>query len=175
MHTKHQGDGGAPSHWAVVNSRPQQEHIAVDNLQRQAFDVYCPMVRRQLRHSRRVRDVLRPLFPGYLFAQVNPEVHHWRPLLSTLGVRTVVRSGDQLSLIDDAFIQSLKNREVDGIIARPARPYSIGEEVCMAGGAFDGLVATIIDMDEGDRLTVLMNLLNRPVKVKIEKRHVSPV
>jgi len=30
-------------------------------------------------------------------------------------------------------------------------------------------------MDEKDRLTVLMNLLNRPVKVKIEERQISPI
>jgi transcriptional antiterminator RfaH len=96
-------------------------------------------------------------------------------MLSTFGVRTVVRCGDRLSLIDDAFIQSLKDREADGVIARPVSPYRVGQEVRMAGGAFDGLVATIIDMDEKDRLTVLMNLLNRPVKVKIEERQISPV
>jgi transcriptional antiterminator RfaH len=45
----------------------------------------------------------------------------------------------------------------------------------MAGGAFDGLVATIVDMDERDRLTVLMDLMNRPIKVKIEERQISPV
>jgi hypothetical protein len=30
-------------------------------------------------------------------------------------------------------------------------------------------------MDERDRLTVLMDLMNRPIKVKIEERQISPV
>ena len=80
-----------------------------------------------------------------------------------------------MSLIEDAFVQDLKARQVDGVVARPVSPYRVGQEVRMAGGAFDGLVATIIDMDERDRLTVLMDLLNRPVKVKIEERQISPV
>ena len=86
-----------------------------------------------------------------------------------------MRCGDRLSLIEDAFIQSLMDREVDGAIARPVSPYRVGQEVRMAGGAFDGLVATIVDMDERDRLTVLMDLMNRPIKVKIEERQISPV
>lgn len=175
MRTEYSDYCSAPSNWAVVNTQPHREHIAVENLQRQEFHAYCPMVRRQRRHSRRVTEVLRPLFPGYLFAQVNPDAQHWHPMLSTFGVRTVVRCGDRLSLIEDAFIQSLKDREAEGVIARPVSPYRVGQEVRMAGGAFDGLVATIIDMDEKDRLTVLMNLLNRPVKVKIEERQISPV
>ena len=43
----------------------------------------------------------------------------------------------------------------------------------MTGGAFDGLLATIISMDERDRLTVLMQLLNRAVKIKVDALGVS--
>jgi len=175
MRTEHYDYCGSPANWAVVNAHPHREHVAVENLQRQEFRAYCPMVRRRRRHSRRVSDVLRPLFPGYLFAQINPEAQLWRPILSTLGVRAVVRCGDRLSLIDDDFVQSLKDREVEGAIARPESPYQVGQGVRIAGGAFDGLVATIIDMDERDRLTVLMDLLNRSVKVKIEERQISPI
>lgn len=175
MRTEYHDDCAAPGNWAVLNTHPHREHIAIKNLQRQEFHAYCPMVRRQRRHSRRVTEVLRPLFPGYLFTQIAPDMQRWRPMLSTLGVRTVVRCGDRLSLIDDAFIRSLKDREVDGSVARPVSPYHVGQEVRLAGGAFDGLVATIIEMDEQDRLTVLMDLLNRPVKVKIQERQISPV
>ncbi|MES0403589.1 MAG: transcription termination/antitermination NusG family protein [Hyphomicrobium sp.] len=175
MRTEYSDYCGSPSNWAVVNTHPHREQVAVENLQRQEFHAYCPMVRRQRRHARRVTDVLRPLFPGYLFTQVNSDMQRWRPMLSTFGVRAVVRCGDRLSLIEDAFIQSLMDREVDGAIARPVSPYRVGQEVRMAGGAFDGLVATIVDMDERDRLTVLMDLMNRPIKVKIEERQISPV
>ena len=130
---------------------------------------------RRRTHARRTCDVLRPLFPGYLFVQVNPEIDRWRPMLSTFGVRSVLRCGDRLSFIDDAFIESLKAREIDGVITRPSSPYQVGQEVRLSGGAFDGMVATIIDMDERDRLTVLMDLLNRPVRVKVDERQIAPV
>ena len=45
----------------------------------------------------------------------------------------------------------------------------------LAGGAFDGLVATVIEMHENDRLTVLMQLLSRAVKVRIDERQISVV
>ena len=35
----------------------------------------------------------------------------------------------------------------------------------LSGGAFDGIVATLVEMHDRDRLTVVMDLLNRPVKV----------
>lgn len=161
--------------WVVANTQPHREHVAVENLERQEFVAYCPMIRKRIRHARRSRDVLRPLFPGYLFVRVNRDLQRWRPILSTFGVRTLVRFGDRPSLLDDGFIHSLKAREMDGAIVRPASPYKVGQQVMITGGAFDGLVAQIVEMDERDRLVVLMDMLNRPVKVRIEARQVTAV
>jgi hypothetical protein len=40
-----------------------------------------------------------------------------------------VRAGNELSFIDDGFIASLKARELDGAIVRPANPYHFGQQV----------------------------------------------
>jgi len=166
---------GEPASWAVVSTHPHKERFALENLERQDFRPYCPLIRRRRSHARRVSDVLRPLFPGYLFVRIDAESERWRPILSTLGVRGLVRCGDRLSLLEDSFVRGLRAREIEGVIERPARPYSVGQEVRLAGGAFDGLVATIIEMRERDRLTVLTQMLNQAVKVKVDERHISPV
>jgi transcriptional antiterminator RfaH len=105
---------------------------------------------------------------------VNREPLHWRPVLSTYGVRRVARTGDELSFIDNEFIKSLKAREIDGAIVRPATPYQVGQRVCINAGPFDGIVATIIDMDEKDRLMVLLNFMNRGVRLRVPSEQVTP-
>jgi transcriptional antiterminator RfaH len=163
-----------PSAWIVVNSQPHREHIALDNLIRQEFHAYCPMVRKRVRHARRTQEVLRPLFLGYLFVRLNPDLQRWRPILSTYGVRALVCCGERPSLLDDRFVEGLKAREIDGAIVRPVSPYAPGQKVKLAGGAFDGLIATILEMEGKDRLVVLMDLLNRPTKVKVAAHCVIP-
>jgi transcriptional antiterminator RfaH len=160
--------------WVVVNTQPHRERIALDNLLRQEFRAYCPLMRKRVTHARRTQDVLRPLFPSYLFVQVEPG-QRWRAILSTIGVRTLVRCGEQPGTITDGFIDSLKAREIEGAIIRPANPYKIGQQVRVTGGAFDGLVATIIEMDERDRLVVLMAMLNQSVNVKLSSHQVVAV
>jgi transcriptional antiterminator RfaH len=59
--------------WVAVNTHPHRERFALDNLRRQDFGAYCPMIRKRIRHARRTQDVLRPLFPSYLFVEVDPE------------------------------------------------------------------------------------------------------
>ena len=161
--------------WVVVNTHPHKEAFAIENLQRNEFPAYCPLVCKRIRHARREQDVLRPLFPSYVFAQIDTTIHRWRSISSTFGVRSLICCGERLSFLNDEFIRSLKAREVDGAIVRPDSPYVAGQQVKVSGGAFDGLVATIIEMDEKDRLVVLMNLLNRSVKVRLEANNVVAI
>src|SRR5437660_12488192 len=88
-------------HWVVINTHPHREHVALENLHRQDFDAYCPLIRKRRSHARRVETVLRPLFPNYLFVRASTDRKLWRPIDSTYGVRAVVRAGHELSYIDD--------------------------------------------------------------------------
>lgn len=165
-------DAGA---WVVVNTHAHREQIAVENLVNQGFVAYCPKVRSRIRHARRSREVLRPLFPGYLFVEVSRDLRHWRPILSTFGVRTLIRSGDRPSFLDSGFVEALKAREIDGAIVKPESPFRIDQPVKITGGPFDGLIARIVDMDERDRLVVLIDLLNQSVRVKVDTEGVRAV
>lgn len=160
--------------WIVVNTQPHRERVAQENLSRQDFVVYCPMIRKRCSHARKVETVLRPLFPSYLFVQASRTLGRWRPIHSTYGVRTIVRTGEQPSFVDNEFIVSLRKREVDGGVVRPPSPYQVGQRVRVAAGSFDGIVATIIEMDEKDRLVVLLDFMNRATRVKLKSEWVTP-
>jgi len=175
MQRQHNRAAASREPWIVVNTRPHAEHTALENLQRQAFESYCPMLRKRRSHARRVDMVLRPLFPGYLFTRPGSPGGRWRPILSTHGVRNVVRAGEEPSLIDDGFIASLKAREVDGAIVRPATPYEVGQTVQIAGGPFDGIVTTIIDLGEDERVIVLLDVLKRATRLTLKVDAVTPV
>jgi transcriptional antiterminator RfaH len=170
----------APTHgqvpaapWAVVNTHPHREETALENLKRQGFIAYCPMLRRRRSHGRRITPVLRPLFPSYLFVSTGANFARWQPILSTYGVRSLVCSGRNIPTIDDAFIAQIRAREVDGVIVRPPEPYEVGQSVTIADGPFDGLVATIIHMNEKDRLVVLLDLMNRSTSVTLSTHQVT--
>ncbi len=159
--------------WIVVNTHPHKEATAIANLRNQGFETYCPMVRRRVRHARKTREVLRPLFPGYLFVAGGDESFRLRPVPSTFGVRAVVRVGDEPARLDGRFIAALRARERDGVISLPASPFEVGQSIRITDGPFDGTVATIIALDEKDRLVVLMDILSRPVRVHLDARQVS--
>jgi transcriptional antiterminator RfaH len=161
--------------WVVVTTQPHRERYAVENLDRQKFACYCPQLLKTVRHARKTRNVMKPLFPGYVFVQVDVQQQRWQSIMSTYGVRSVVRLGDSLGFLDDGFVASLKAREIDGVVARPPHRFEIGQNVRLSGGAFDNLVAAIIDLDDHGRLVVLMDLLNQRVKVKVDGTRVLQI
>lgn len=163
------------SRWVAINTHPHREQVAIENLMRQQFNVYCPTERRRVRHARRVQDVIRPLFPGYVFAEVPSDLAHWRSILSTYGVRAVIRYGDRPAFVEAGFIEGLRAREIDGVIAKPVTPYKVGQEIRLNGGPFDGLIATIVEMKEKDRLVLLMRLLSQDIHLKVTTASVREV
>lgn len=161
--------------WAAVNTQPHRESLALEHLRRQDFECYCPMVSKRVRHARRQYQTLRPLFPGYLFVALDLAVQRWRPILSTAGVRTLVRNGDRPALLAPELVAALKAREVDGAVTRPSSPFQVGQSVRIAGGALDGLVARIVEMDEKERLVVLLDLLGGPIRAKLTTDQVAEI
>jgi transcriptional antiterminator RfaH len=165
----------AQSKWVVVNTQPHREIFASDNLTRQGFHVYCPMIMKRIKHARRVQDALRPLFPGYIFTQLRAETQQWRPILGTYGVKSLVRNGDELGFIGGDFIDGLRARELDGVIRKPSVAFEVGQKVAVQGGPFDGLVGEIIQLREKDRVLVLLNLLCQPAKTQLSTDMLNPL
>jgi len=115
------------------------------------------------------------MFPNYVFAAVDGEHQSWRTMLSTFGVRTVIRSGDAPSLLPQDFVDAFKCREINGAISRPDTPYKIGQDVRLLDGAFHGVVGRVIGLCERDRLVVLLSLLQRSVQTTISVAQVAEI
>jgi transcriptional antiterminator RfaH len=167
--------GQAQRKWLVISTLPHKEGQACEHLARQHFQVYCPMIMRRVRHARSASDEPRPLFPGYIFVEHRPEDRTWRPILGTQGVKAVVRSGEQPSLLCGNFIDELRAREVEGILRKPRDPLEVGQHVTVQGTAFSGLVGQIIELRDKDRVMVLLDLLDQQTRVQLRTDNLSPV
>lgn len=161
--------------WLVVNARPNQERIACEHLKRQDFDPYCPMIGKLVRHARKSEIKARPLFPGYLFVRLDPDHRRWRAILSTVGVRQLVRFGDTPGRLDDSFIEGLRKCEREGLIVPPVQRYSVGQAVEINSPAFEGVIGKILAIDEASRITVLIDMMRRSVKLQVMAENVVPV
>lgn len=161
-----------PKHsaWIVLNVNTHREEYALKNLERQKYSVYCPMQIKRIKHARQTYDARRPFFPGYIFVERSEPSQRWRPILGTVGVRSVLRDGEGPAILPRGFVESLKAREVDGAIGKAAAPLEPGQTITIDGGVFDGFIGEILELQDRDRVLVLLNLLNQQTKVRVDAK-----
>ena len=79
--------------WFVVQTQVNAEAKAARNLLQQGFEIYLPRYLKRRSHARKVDKVAAPLFPRYLFVQVDMATQRWRSIQSTFGVASLVFNG----------------------------------------------------------------------------------
>jgi transcriptional antiterminator RfaH len=161
--------------WAVLMSHPHKESYAASHLRRQDFVVYLPQIIKRISHARKIQELHRPLFPGYLFAQVDWQTARWRAMESTFGIRNVIRAGARPLLLPDSFIEELRARETNGVVMRPPTPFARGATVRVVSGAFSGTVSKILEVDDRDRVMILLKILARDVAAPFDASSVVKV
>lgn len=157
------------SRWYVVQTQVNAEAKAAANLDRQGFAVYLPRYLKRRSHARKVDMVARPLFPRYLFVAIDLATQRWRPIQSTLGVTHLVCSNGEPASVGDEVIKVLKAREDEsGFVDFACRSVFLpGDKVRVVDGAFIDSLALVEGVSDHERVTILLDLLGRKVRVLV--------
>ena len=151
--------------WFLLQTKSRQESRAVENLERQGIDSFCPRINIEkiLRGRRVVVD--EALFPGYLFVSFNQQSVSATSVRSTRGVSNFVSCAGAPVLVPLELIESLKLREAEqSKMAEIAGALKAGDSLEILEGPFRGLNAVFSQPDGDSRAIVLINLLNQKVK-----------
>lgn len=162
--------------WFVVYTHPHCERTAEDHLSRQGFETYLPRYLKRRRHARRIDTVAAPMFPRYLFVTVDMLSQRWCSIRSTVGVSTLVSWGDRPAEVSNDIIRSLRDREVDGLVALNQRSrFNPGDRIRITEGAFAGCQGLFENMSDRARVALLLDLLGRKVRVLVDELSVAIV
>jgi transcriptional antiterminator RfaH len=155
--------------WFVIYTRPRAEEQAIFHLRRQGYTVFCPLIRRAVRHARKTSLTLSPLFPSYLFIRLDAARDRWRSVNGTFGVVQLISIGDMPQPVPTGIVEVLQERiGADGIL-NWSRNFVPGQPVRIVGGPFSDLAGTLERLDSAGRVRVLLNLLGRSVSVAVSR------
>jgi transcriptional antiterminator RfaH len=157
--------------WYVVYTKPHKEDTAEYYCRQKKVTCFYP--RLLLPASARRTSRVIPLFPNYLFVRLRLPVdyHHvvWVP-----GVKYLIAADNVPLAVEDRIVDYLRGRANPEGLIKARSNLKVGERVQVGGGPFAGLEAVIQDPpDARSRVRVLMNLLNREIKVVVPLRFVS--
>lgn len=162
--------------WFAVHTRPRQELRALDHLQRQGFGCFLPRIRERVRRAGGVAAVVQPLFPRYLFVEIEFGRDDVAALRSTRGVVGPVRFGQHMPPVPLALIAGLQGEQApDGVLARrPLGALEPGMTVAVQAGPLTGLTGRLLAVDARERVVVLLTLLGRETRVRLPQAALSP-
>lgn len=151
--------------WYAVQTQPHKERVAGANLEQQGFPAFIPSVRKTVRHARRTRVVLKPLFQRYLFVSLDLGRDRWRSVNGTLGVTRLVTDGFMPVPLPSGLVEELiaMTEELGAIsLERALEP---GKRVRFLTGPFADTIGQLLTLDDAGRALVLVEMLGSPRRV----------
>ena len=166
-----------PPLWYAIHTRPKQENRAEGNLRAWNVETFLPRIRdaRFNEFSGKPTYIVKPLFPGYLFARfrVNNLLHKVR---YTRGVHGVLCVGDTPASISDHVIDII-TAQMDGEgfikIGDELKP---GTKVLIQAGPFKGFTGIFErETNDTDRIKILLDSVRYQAHIEVKKSLVKPV
>lgn len=150
--------------WYVIQHKPSQGDWALENLQNQDAHCFFPKVTVERIRSGKRTTRLEPLFPGYLFINIDESDPLWSKLRSTRGVLRVVGFGGKPKPVPDEVIsyirEGLTEMENQGGL-------KTGECVQIKDGPFRGMEGIFEAYDGEERAIVLISFLQKQHKIRV--------
>ncbi len=150
--------------WYALQHKPGQGDRALTHLQNQDIACFYPKITvEKIKGGKRTKK-LEPLFPGYLFVNLEQADPVWAKLRSTRGILRIVSFASKPATIPDDVIQHINDSlhavaELGGI-----KP---GQAVELEDGPFKGISAIFQAYDGEERAVVLISFMQKQQTVKV--------
>lgn len=154
--------------WYLIYAKPNQEVVAQQQLERQGYATYLPMIVNAKRRNGRRRYVTEPFFPRYLFIHLDQTSDNWAPIRSTIGVSNIVRFGMQPVSVNDDVIEFIKHRENPEGLHEVQGGLNKGDNVRVLDGPMMGLEGVFVAKTSEQRVMLLLELMGNTTRVQID-------
>ncbi|WP_371185703.1 transcription/translation regulatory transformer protein RfaH [Thalassotalea maritima] len=156
--------------WYVLTSKPRDEQRAYDNLVSQGYHCFLPKISKVKKRNGVKSLTLEPLFPNYLFIQLDDEQANFNAIRSTRGIGAFVRFGMNHATIDADIIEQIRANQAQSSQPKTLEQmldYQSGDLVTIQQGPFQGLTAIYQAKDGLERSILMINMLGQQSPVSV--------
>jgi transcription antitermination factor NusG len=150
-------------HWFVCHAKPRCEKKFAGMLAAEGFEHYLPLVSSLRRYQNQTKRFTKPLFPGYVFAQLIPE-RKTRIYQGDLLVRTIMIENEARFLVQLAEVKALVASGLELALHPILRKCT---RVKIIGGPLHGTEGVIDNPANPRGVVVAMDVLQQGVLVRM--------
>ena len=151
--------------WLIVLYKINEVKRVESNLLNQKFDFYLPKITIKKINSNPKEELL---FPGYMF--VNTSFENYSALRYTMGIKNIIKFGDNISCISDEDIKSMQMAEETSKIDPVASQIQVGQNATISKGSLKGSMVIVCSLSSKERVDVLLSFLGSKRRVTIPKK-----
>jgi transcription antitermination factor NusG len=151
--------------WLIATYKINEVRRVESNLLNQKFDYCLPKITIKNINSNPKEEVL---FPGYIF--VNTSFENYSALKYTMGIKKIIKFGDNISCISDKEIKAMQMAEEASKIDPVAPQIQIGQDVLIAKGSLTGSIVKVCSLPSKERVGVLLSFLGSVRRVTIPEK-----
>jgi transcriptional antiterminator RfaH len=160
-------------HWYAIYTRSRFEKKLFQKLQQAKYTVFLPLLKERKAWSDRIKSVLVPLLPSYVFIRAAP-----RDLTSVFyfpGVVRLVSCEGKPCIIRDEEITLLENIVMHGRHVCAITPCEIGDSVRIMCGPFKGWEGTVENKKGQARIVFQIASIRQCISVEVSLADVEKV
>ena len=151
--------------WLIASYKSNEANRVTSNLSNQNFDFYLPKITTRKINSNPKVEVL---FPGYIFVNIDPE--NYSALKYTMGIKNIIKFGDNISRISSEEIEAIQMAEETSKLNPAVQQIQIGQEVKIAKGSLTGSIVKVCSLPSKERVGVLLNFLGSLRRVTVSEK-----
>ena len=161
--------------WYLLQTKPNAQVKASENLKRQGFDVFCPLILKTAKKTNKFFSRTIPLFPGYLFMGSLTQPVPWNSVNGTRGISKAVTLDGKYRPMSTLIIEGLKHRcDKHGVIQQMSDILK-GDRVKIQRGPFTDFICNVDQISESKRAWVLIDLLQKQTRANISLDDLSKI
>jgi len=151
--------------WFIASYKINEVKIVERNLLNQKFDFYLPKITIKKINSNPIEEVL---FPGYIF--VNTSFEKFSALNYTIGIKNVIKFGDNIPFISYKDIKIMQMAEETSKIDPVVSQIQIGQDAVISRGSLRGSIVKICSLPSKERVEVLLSFFGKMRRVTIQEK-----
>ena len=153
--------------WYLIQLKPNAYNVAKQNLNRQGFTTFLPLIDVTRRNNCKFTVSTRPLFPGYMFVNIENVQVAMNKVNNTIGVSKMLSfDGRPKALPKQLVFELFKRCDSEGKIIAPEY-LGTGDMVKVLNGPFANFVANVESIESTKRVWVILKILGQHTRTRM--------
>lgn len=161
--------------WYVLRTMTGHEDKVKARLENKAecLNILLPKDEVTYKIGGKERKRLKPLFPGYIFIQIELQDEYRYSIKNTPGVINFIGCGNEPSPVEDVEIENILEMIEKGETKEPV-PFEVGDHVHVTDGPFMGVTGFVSDVNsKKDKLKVDVEILGKQIPIELSFKDIE--